>query len=68
MPGYHFIVMPDGEIVSLLPIEQVSNGVAGFNSALINIAYLGGVDAKNFPQDTRTPQQKASLLKLLKEL
>lgn len=68
MPGYHFIVMPDGEIVSLLPIEQVSNGVAGFNSALINIAYLGGVDAKNVPQDTRTPQQKASLLKLLKEL
>ena len=68
MPGYHFIVMPDGEIMSLLPIEQVSNGVAGFNSALINIAYLGGVDAKNVPQDTRTPQQKASLLKLLKEL
>ena len=68
MPGYHFIVMPDGEIVSLLPIEQVSNGVAGFNSVLINIAYLGGVDAKNFPQDTRTPQQKASLIKLLKEL
>ncbi len=68
MPGYHFIVMPDGEIVSLLPIEQVSNGVAGFNSVLINIAYLGGVDAKNVPQDTRTPQQKASLLKLLKEL
>ena len=68
MPGYHFIVMPDGEIVSLLPIEQVSNGVAGFNSVLINIAYLGGVDAKNVPMDTRTPQQKASLLKLLKEL
>lgn len=68
MPGYHFIVMPDGEIVSLLPIEQVSNGVAGFNSVSINIAYLGGVDAKNVPQDTRTPQQKASLLKLLKEL
>lgn len=68
MPGYHFIIKPDGEIVSLLPIEQVSNGVAGFNSVLINIAYLGGVDAKNFPQDTRTPQQKASLLKLLKEL
>lgn len=68
MPGYHFIIMPNGEIVNLLPIEKVSNGVAGFNSALINIAYLGGVDAKNQPQDTRTPQQKASLLKVLKEL
>lgn len=68
MPGYHFIIRPDGEIVNLLPIEQVSNGVQGFNSKTINISYIGGVDAKNVPLDTRTPQQKASLLKLLKEL
>jgi N-acetylmuramoyl-L-alanine amidase len=68
MPGYHFIIKPDGEIVNLLPIEQVSNGVHGFNSQIINISYIGGVDANNVPQDTRTPQQKGSLLKLLKEL
>lgn len=68
MPGYHFIIKPDGEIVNLLPIEQISNGVKGFNSQTINISYIGGVDAKNVPLDTRTPQQKASLLKLLKEL
>jgi N-acetylmuramoyl-L-alanine amidase len=68
MPGYHFIIKPDGEIVNLLPIEQVSNGVQGFNSQIINISYIGGVDANNVPQDTRTPQQKGSLLKLLKEL
>lgn len=68
MPGYHFIVKPDGEVVNLLPIEQVSNGVEGFNSQTVNISYLGGVDAENAPLDTRTPQQKASLLKLLKEL
>ena len=68
MPGYHFIIMPDGLVVPLLPIEQVSNGVAGFNSVLINIAYLGGVDANNKPLDNRTPAQKASLLKLLKYL
>jgi N-acetylmuramoyl-L-alanine amidase len=68
MPGYHFIIKPDGEIVNLLPIEQVSNGVKGFNSETINISYIGGVDSKNVPLDTRTPQQKASLLKLLKEL
>ena len=68
MPGYHFIIKPDGEIVNLLPIEQVSNGVQGFNSQIINISYIGGVDSKNVPLDTRTPQQKASLLKLLKEL
>ena len=68
MPGYHFIIKPDGEVVQLLPIEQVSNGVAGFNSVLINIAYLGGVDAKNKPLDNRTLSQKASILKLLSDL
>ena len=67
MPGYHFIVLPDGTVVQLLPIEEVSNGVKGFNSVLINIAYLGGVDAKNNPLDNRTPQQKATLLELLKK-
>lgn len=68
LPGYHFIVKPDGEVVNLLPMGQVSNGVKGFNSQTINISYIGGVDAENVPVDNRTPQQKASLLKLLKEL
>ena len=67
MPGYHFIILPNGVAVQLLPIEEVSNGVKGFNSVLINIAYLGGVDAKNNPLDNRTPQQKATLLELLKK-
>lgn len=68
MPGYHFIIMPDGTVVNLLPIEQVSNGVQGFNSVTINISYIGGVDANNTPLDNRTPQQKSSILKLLKDL
>jgi N-acetylmuramoyl-L-alanine amidase len=68
MPGYHFIIKPNGEIAHLLDIEKVSNGVKGFNSETINISYIGGVDAKNNPKDTRTDAQKAILLKLLKEL
>lgn len=68
MPGYHFIIKANGEIVSLLDIEKVSNGVKGFNSETINISYIGGVDFKNNPKDTRTPEQKATLLKLLREM
>lgn len=68
MPGYHFIIKTDGKVVNLLPIEQVSNGVKGFNGQTINISYIGGIDAKNAPKDTRTTQQKTSLLKLLQEL
>ena len=67
MPGYHFIIKPDGEVVNLLSVDEVSNGVKGFNSETINISYIGGVDAKNQPIDNRTPAQKATLLKLLKE-
>ena len=68
MPGYHFIIKPDGEVVKLLEIEKVSNGVKGFNSVSINISYIGGVDAQNKPIDNRTEAQKKALLDLLKKL
>ena len=67
MPGYHFIIKPDGEAVKLLSVDEVSNGVKGFNSETINISYIGGIDKDGKPIDNRTPAQKATLLKLLKE-
>lgn len=66
MPGYHFIIKPDGEAVKLLSVDEVSNGVKGFNSETINISYIGGVDAKGKAVDNRTIAQKATLLNLLK--
>jgi N-acetylmuramoyl-L-alanine amidase len=68
MPGYHFIVKADGALVNLLPIEKVSNGVKGFNSETINISYIGGIDKKRRPKDTRTLAQKETLLSVLKLL
>lgn len=68
MPGYHFIIKPNGEIAQLLAIEKVSNGVKGFNSVSINIAYIGGIDDNGKPLDNRTPEQKQSLIDLLKQL
>ncbi|WP_241279772.1 N-acetylmuramoyl-L-alanine amidase [Chryseobacterium cucumeris] len=68
MPGYHFIIKADGEVVNLLPIEQVSNGVKGYNSVSINVCYIGGIDTNGKPKDTRTPAQKESLLKVLRQL
>lgn len=67
-PGYHYIIKAEGEIVALLPIDQISNGVAGYNSVSINISYIGGIDKQGKPKDTRTPEQKASILKLLRDL
>ena len=68
MPGYHFIVKPDGEIVELLSIDKVSNGVYGWNSKIINISYIGGIDKNGKPLDNRTDAQKKALLAKLKEL
>lgn len=67
-PGYHFIIKATGELVQLLPIDQTSNGVAGYNSQCINIAYIGGIDSNGTPIDNRTPAQKEMLVKLLKQL
>ena len=67
-PGYHYVIKADGEIVPLLSIDKVSNGVAGYNSQIINISYIGGIDKTGKPKDTRTEEQKASILKLLKDL
>ena len=67
-PGYHFIVQPDGTVVKLLPIEEVSNGVAGYNSVTINVSYIGGIDKKGAPKDTRTQAQKDSLIEILSDL
>lgn len=67
-PGYHYVVSPDGKITQLLEEEKVSNGVRGYNSATINVAYIGGIDTNGKPIDNRTDAQKASLRSLLKML
>lgn len=67
-PGYHWIIKPDGEAVSLLPIYQVSNGVAGYNAHSIHISYIGGIDKKGKAIDNRTALQKEKTIELLKIL
>lgn len=67
-PGYHYVVMPDGTIKQLLDENLVSNGVRGFNSMLINVAYIGGIDKAGKPIDNRTEAQKRSLRTLFKIL
>lgn len=67
-PGYHYVVSPDGKITQLLDEDKVSNGVKGFNSVSINVAYIGGIDTNGKATDNRTDAQKASLRSLLKML
>ena len=67
-PGYHYVISLDGKITQLLDENEVSNGVKGFNSVSINVAYIGGIDRTGKPIDNRTDAQKASLRSLLKLL
>lgn len=67
-PGYHYVVQADGTVSQLLGEQFVSNGVKGYNSTSVNVAYMGGIDARGKAVDNRTDSQKASLAKLLKEL
>lgn len=50
--------------------ESVSGAhCTGHNTISIGVCYIGGMDSANRnPKDTRTEAQKASLLKLLKQL
>lgn len=67
-PGYHYVISSDGTITQLLDENKVSNGVKGFNSISINVAYIGGIDERGKSVDNRTDEQKASLSSLLKHL
>lgn len=67
-PGYHYVIDINGGVHQLLAIEEISNGVQGYNSTAINIAYIGGIDSHGKPVDNRTPAQKDAMVLLLHKL
>jgi len=67
--GYHYVIALDGKIEAGRPVNIMGAHVAGGgNRASIGIAYIGGVDAKLKPKDTRTEAQKLALIKIIKIL
>ena len=72
--GYHYVVGLDGMIEYGRPITEPGAHVKGHNKGSIGICYIGGVEAERgsdgdwVAKDTRTPEQKESLLLLLKTL
>lgn len=66
--GYHYVIDLDGTIEPGRPIEVAGAHCTGHNADSIGICYVGGCDAKMQPRDTRTEEQKAALLLLLKYL
>ena len=66
--GYHYVVRIDGSIEYGRPVQDIGAHVKGKNKHSIGVCYIGGLDADMKPKDTRTRDQKESLLYLLKTL
>lgn len=66
--GYHYIIDIDGTIEPGRPLETAGAHCTGHNANSIGICYIGGCDKDMKPKDTRTDEQKAALLLLLKYL
>lgn len=66
--GYHFYITRDGDIHRGRPIEQIGAHCKNHNAHSIGICYEGGLSSEGVPMDTRTMEQKGSLLALLREL
>ena len=66
--GYHYVVRIDGSIEYGRPVQDIGAHVKGRNKHSIGVCYIGGLDGDMEPKDTRTRDQKESLLYLLKTL
>lgn len=66
--GYHFVIYLDGSVHNGRPIEEVGAHCLNHNAHSIGICYIGGLDEAKKPKDTRTPQQKDALKRLVQKL
>lgn len=62
--GYHYVILLDGTIQLGRNISVIGAHVRGHNLNSIGICYIGGAHGK----DTRTKEQKKSMVLLLKTL
>ena len=66
--GYHYVIRRDGSIEKGRPEEMIGAHCLNHNKHSIGVCYEGGLDSNGKPADTRTPQQKETMLNLLSEL
>lgn len=66
--SYHYVVELDGSVHATLPDTLKGAHVGGKNTGNVGVCYVGGVAADGkTPKDTRTPAQRAALLKIVRE-
>ncbi len=65
--GYHFVIDLDGTLEKGRQLNERGAHCKGHNDS-IGICYIGGLDKDGKPKDTRTIEQKESLLRLVYDL
>ena len=72
--GYHFVIYLDGSVHEGRDVAEVGAHCSGHNANSIGICYIGGcASTKNAkgdypPKDTRTPAQRAALVRLVADM
>ena len=72
--GYNYFVKLDGTVCNGRDVDRTGAHTTGHNAHSIGVCYAGGIRKGGSPmkaedcKDTRTPEQKAALLSLVKEL
>lgn len=66
--GYHYVIDLDGTVETGRPEDEIGAHCLNHNARSIGICYIGGLDTTGKAKDTRTPQQKAALAKLVADL
>ena len=66
--GYHYVIRRNGDIEPGRPEWMIGAHCLNHNKYSIGVCYEGGLNARGQPADTRTPEQKAAMRRLLEEL
>lgn len=63
--GYHYVISADGTIKKGREEIKIGAHTKGYNRHSIGIAYVGGLNKRLTPKDTRTRKQKRAMKSLL---
>lgn len=63
--GYHYVVCLDGTIEQGRQLNEIGAHCRNHNKESVGIVYVGGVNENGKPTDTRTPEQREALAKLI---
>lgn len=66
--GYNYVIDLDGKVEGGRSLEMSGAHTIGHNDKSIGICYIGGIDGKSNPKDTRTIPQKESMFALVRQL